>query len=146
MADETGQYEMVQDDLVDDLSIETLQTVVILQRTELRRLLREQARLNDRIDSLLKLHEREQVLRQQMQAALDRLAAVQVEASHRAASLTYQAVPEVDDLRARLERTEHRFTALQGAVGDLIAYIERTRPGNATSRSNDGHVRIFAPG
>ena len=61
-------------------------------------------------------------------------------------ALTYQSVPEVDELRTRLERTEHRFTALQGAVGDLIAYIERTRPGAAPSQSGDGHVRIFAPG
>ena len=55
----------------EELSIDTLHAIVELQRTELSRLLREQSRLNDRIDSLLRLHEREQVLRQQMQASLD---------------------------------------------------------------------------
>ena len=59
---------------IDGLSNNELVTVVELQRLELNRLLGEQRRLNDRIDKLLHMQEREQVLRQQMQAALERLA------------------------------------------------------------------------
>ncbi len=62
------------DAMMDGLSAGELATVVELQRVELDRLLREHRRLNDRIDQMLRLQEREQVLRQQMQAALDRLA------------------------------------------------------------------------
>ena len=133
----------------DTMSVETLQTVVELQRAELSRLLREQSRLNDRIDSLLQLHEREQVLRQQMQASLDRLTAAQIEAAPRPAlpqqgETTHESTPEVEDLRARLEHTEGRFSALQTAVGDLVVFIENRFPGDG--EANDGFVRVFAPG
>ena len=129
------------------LSVETLQAVVELQRAELNRLLREQSRLNDRIDSLLQLHEREQVLRQQMQASLDRLALAQADAAAKPPALTHEDSSEVNDLRDRLARTEDRFAALQGAVGDLIGYIERKLPntGGPDDRP-DSFVRIFAPG
>ena len=99
---------------------EASQLVVIeLQRTELSRLLREQQRLNDRVDKLLQLHEREQVLRQQMQAALDKLAA------QRALSPPRQR--EVDNRRLveRIDRAEGKFSALRSAVGLLATALER---------------------
>ncbi len=137
----------------DGLPIETLQAVVELQRAELNRLLREQSRLNDRIDSLLQLYEREQVLRQQMQVSLDRLALVHAGvhagahagAAQQQAALTHEAAPDVDDLRVRLARTEDRFTALQGAVGDLIGYIERKLPIGDGAEASASFVRVFAP-
>ncbi|CAN0594740.1 unnamed protein product, partial [Laminaria digitata] len=52
------------DAMMDGLSAGELATVVELQRVELDRLLREHRRLNDRIDQMLRLQEREQVLRQ----------------------------------------------------------------------------------
>lgn len=99
---------------------EASQMVVIeLQRTELSRLLREQQRLNDRVDQLLQLHEREQVLRQQMQAALDNLAA------QRALPPPDQGEARHRHLVERVDRAEGKFTALQSAVGLLVAAIER---------------------
>ncbi len=99
---------------------EASQTVVIeLQRTELSRLLREQQRLNDRVDQLLRLHEREQVLRQQMQAALDKLAAQR--------TLPAPEPVETDNrlLIERADRAEGKFAALRSAVVLLIDTLER---------------------
>ncbi|MEK9660986.1 MAG: hypothetical protein VW644_04505 [Alphaproteobacteria bacterium] len=152
MTDSTGTY----DDMargVDDLSVESLRAVVELQRAELNRLLREQTRLNDRIDSLLRLHEREQVLRQQMQVSLDRLAEAQIALSGSAGNtlprnITSSRDGDMTSLQRRLERTEDRFSELQHAVGDLVAYIERqgTTSGSPTSSQTDGaFVRIYAP-
>ena len=152
MTDQTGNDH---DDTTDGLSLDTLRAVVELQRAELSRLLREQSRLNDRIDSLLRLHEREQVLRQQMQASLDRLAAAQIAAGRdepssggllTEAGATATAGREVADLRARLEHTETRFSALQQAVGSLVSHIERTMPGTAAASGAAGFVRVYAPG
>ena len=96
------------------------QTVVIeLQRTELSRLLREQQRLNDRRDQLLQLHEREQVLRQQMQASLDQLTA------QRALPPRPENTAEQEGLTARVNRAEGKFAALQSAVGLLVVALER---------------------
>lgn len=50
-----------------------LATIVRLQSSELERLARENERLMDRIETLLRLQEREQVLRQQMQAQIGQL-------------------------------------------------------------------------
>ncbi|MFQ5774927.1 MAG: hypothetical protein ACE5GS_10440 [Kiloniellaceae bacterium] len=47
--------------------------LIKLQSLELQRLARENERLMDRIDTLLQLQEREQVLRQQLQTRIDRL-------------------------------------------------------------------------
>ena len=77
------------DSIIEDLSPGELGTVVELQRVELNRLLSEQKRLNDRIDLLLQLQEREQVLRQQMQTSLDQLVAQRVGAEP-ASALTRQ--------------------------------------------------------
>lgn len=97
------------------------QAVVIeLQRTELSRLLREQARLNERIDQLMRLHEREQVLRQQMQTALDRLTAER--------SLPPPPrIGEAEEVRLleRVRRAEGKFNALRSAVGQLVVVLER---------------------
>jgi chromosome segregation ATPase len=138
------------DDASDGLSIDTLQAIVELQRTELTRLLREQSRLNDRIDSLLQLHEREQVLRQQMQASLDRLAAAQIAASRQPAQISRSDRPEasagVAGLRARLERTEARFSALQEAVGSLVTQIERSMTERNPAPAEATFVRVYAPG
>jgi hypothetical protein len=99
---------------------EASQMVVIeMQRTELTRLLREQQRLNDRVDQLLQLHEREQVLRQQMQAALDNLTA------QRALPPPHQGEAHHEHLVERVSRAEGKFTALQSAVGMLVAALER---------------------
>ncbi|NKB49070.1 MAG: hypothetical protein GKS02_06870 [Alphaproteobacteria bacterium] len=101
------------------LSEASQELVIELQRTELSRLLREQQRLNDRVDQLLQLHEREQVLRQQMQAALDNLSAQRVLPS-----------PERNDVEQarlieRVDKAESKFSALQSAVGLLVAVLER---------------------
>ena len=111
-----------QDDgpVTSDALSEASQIVVIeLQRTELSRLLREQRNLNERVDQLLRLHEREQVLRQQMQAALDSLAA------QRALPPPPENHLEQERLAARVNRAEGKFAALQSAVGRLVTVLER---------------------
>ncbi len=101
------------------LSADSQAAVIELQRTELSRLLREQQHLNGRIDQLLQLHEREQVLRQQMQEALDKLAA------QRALPRPENGNGGHDRLVARVNRAEGRFAALQSAVGLLVVALER---------------------
>ena len=103
----------------DSLSAASQAVVIELQRTELSRLLREQRNLNKRVDQLLQLHEREQVLRQQMQAALDNLAA------QRALPPPPENQVEQQRLVARVTRAEGKFAALQTAVGRLVAVLER---------------------
>lgn len=150
MTDNTGSFDGASAaHAADELSIDALRTVVELQRTELSRLLREQSRLNDRIDTLLRLQEREQVLRQQMQASLDRLADAQVAMpDNRSALLAAESrTPQQDDMSAlerRLERTEGRFSELQHAVGNLVAFIERSDTVATPTKSGD-YVRIYAP-
>ena len=131
------------DAMMDGLSAGELATVVELQRVELDRLLREHRRLNDRIDQMLRLQEREQVLRQQMQAALDRLAEQRVSSG---TNLERPAEPR--QLADRLHRTERRFSALSSAVGQLVSYIEQkeravksTEPAKNTPKS----VRLAFP-
>lgn len=101
------------------LTAESQSIVIELQRTELSRLLREQQRLNERIDQLMRLHEREQVLRQQMQAALDRLAA------QRALPPAQGGDAERARLVERVDRAESKFARLQSAVGLLVGALER---------------------
>ena len=101
------------------LTADTQAVVIELQRTELSRLLREQQRLNDRVDRLLQLHEREQVLRQQLQEALDKLAA------QRALPPPRQGATDHRRLVERIDRAEGRFSALQSAVGLLVMALER---------------------
>ncbi|MDA0787381.1 MAG: hypothetical protein O3B37_13930 [Proteobacteria bacterium] len=121
------------DTIIEDLSPGELATVVELQRVELKRLLSEQKRLNDRIDLLLQLQEREQVLRQQMQASIERLLD-QRSGAH--ATSTLPMSDEVPMLSDRLDRAERRFHALRTAVGHLVVALERqiTGEGRATNR------------
>tara|TARA_R110002110_G_scaffold260260_1_gene475912 strand:- start:99989 stop:100348 length:360 start_codon:yes stop_codon:yes gene_type:complete len=110
------------DSIIEGLSPGELATVVELQRVELNRLLSEQKRLNDRIDLLLQLQEREQVLRQQMQTSLDQLVAQRVGPESASAVTTPGEVLLLTD---RLDRAERRFRALRTAVGQLVAVLER---------------------
>ena len=128
-----------------DLSDDTLEAVVELQRVELKRLLREHGRLNDRIDKLIDLQEREQVLRQQTQAALNRLAD-RADIANAPAGDTVMA-PGAGTLRleARLEAADGRFRTLLGAVADLVRMIEQRRTGKSGGKSNGDHVRVYAP-
>lgn len=128
--------------IIDEMSPEQLATVVELQRVALDRLLSDQRRLNDRIDMLLQLQEREQVLRQQMQASLDRLAEQRSGAP--VPNIAPDNVPAADHvprLTDRLNRAERRYNSLRTAVVQLVNALERPRPG-----PNGGHVKVFAPG
>lgn len=97
-----------------------------LQRTELNRVLKENERLNgrlermeERVDGLLASHaqerDREQVLRQQMQNQLD--------------ALTIRpALPPMDDeLHNRLQESEQDVGLLKTAVMQLVRFMERKR-------------------
>ena len=108
------------DATIDGLSAGELATVVELQRAELDRVHSDQRRLNDRIDLMLRLQKREQVLRQQMQAALDRLA----EGTSIPAPVEQADTLQITD---RLQKTERKFSALQSAVGQLVLLIDRTQ-------------------
>lgn len=122
------------DATIDGLTPDELATVVELQRVELDRLLGEQRRLNDRLDQMLRLQEREQVLRQQMQAALDRLADQRSIGSPESGGTMDPTPPP--QLMDRLKRTERRFSALQNAVGLLVDMLERKeRTREADSRT-----------
>ena len=101
------------------LSAASQVVVIELQRTELSRLLREQQRLNDRVDQLLQLHEREQVLRQQMQAALDKFGTQHALPPPRRSEADHEQLVE------RVSRAERKFSALQSAVGLLVGALER---------------------
>lgn len=101
------------------LSQASQELVIELQRTELTRLLREQERLNNRVDQLLQLHEREQVLRQQMQASLDNLT------TRRELPPPDRSEPANERLVERVDRAEGKFSALQSAVGLLVVALER---------------------
>lgn len=133
------------DAMIDGLSTGELATVVELQRVELDRLLREHRRLNDRIDQMLRLQEREQVLRQQMQAALDRLAAQRAIPD---SNMERHAAPR--QLMDRLDKTEQRFSALRMAVGQLVNYIEQreraAKPAKSVGKPAGKPVRMAFPG
>ena len=105
--------------IVNDLSTDQLAVVVELQRAELNRLLAEQRRLNDRVDKLLALQEREQVLRQQMQASLDHLG------SQGNGSVLTDPAEDVPLLTDRPNRTEQRFHAMRAKVEQLVITLER---------------------
>lgn len=124
------------DSIIEDLSPGELATVVELQRVELNRLLSDQKRLNDRIDVMLQLQEREQVLRQQMQVSLDRLVEQRGVAQPTSAQPT-SALSMPDDLpllNDRLDRAERRFQALRTAVGQLVGALERQITGQGTGQ------------
>jgi len=122
------------DATIDGLTPGELATVVELQRVELDRLLAEQRRLNDRLDQMLRLQEREQVLRQQMQAALDKLAE-QKTIGQTAGGGHAGPLPQLTE---RLNRTERKYDTLRRAVGELINLIERREQ---TKRLADDDIR-----
>ena len=95
--------------------VDYLHDIVELQRSELTRLLRENKRLNDRIDELVKLQHRDQTLRQQLQEALDRLATT---TPLPATNGAYTA-----ELEARMRQTETRFNALRQGVAKLVSSL-----------------------
>lgn len=111
-----------QNDQTDAINEHTIE----IQRIELTRVLKENGRLNERldrmegrVDGLLASHakerDREQVLRQQMQNQLD--------------ALTIRpALPPVDDaLNRRVEESEQNVGVLKTAVMQLVRFMERKR-------------------
>lgn len=101
---------------VDDaLTPADMEVVVALQKAELDRLLRENAKLHQRVSQLLKMQEREQVLRQQMQSLMGDAAK---------AKTKELAPPETDD---RVEAAERRYEKLKQVLTLLVAAIEKQR-------------------
>ena len=111
------------DDVTDisDLNGADLALVVELQRKELDRLLRENAQLHARVNQLIGLQEREQVLRQHMQSMLGA-----PKAESPTGFLEYSS-----DLVMRVQASEARYERLKGALALLISAIERQ---NGTDR------------
>ena len=96
------------------LSTADLEVVVALQKTELDRLLRDNARLQQRVEQLITLQEREQILRQQMQSLLGNAAGG-------------KRLMDDRDLKARAVAAEGRYGRLKEALTLLINAIEKTR-------------------
>ena len=89
-----------------------LSVVVELQRTELDRLLRENTWLNERIQQLIAMQEREQVLRQQMQTMLgDKGPPAQL--------------VDASGLERRANAAERRYGRLKTALGHLLDVLEQ---------------------
>lgn len=80
--------------------------------------LADNTRLNDRLDRLVRMLEREQVLRQQMQGQIERLT-------------DRLALPSPEgggsDVASRLEDTERQFGLLKRAVVQLVAFLEKSK-------------------
>lgn len=89
-----------------------LAVVVELQRAELDRLLRENKTLHDRIDQLIGLQEREQVLRQQMQGLF-----IDKDQAHTQATL--EDTRHTERVRAAGERYDRLKTALVLLLGAI---------------------------
>jgi len=75
----------------------------------------ENTRLNDRLDRLVTMLEREQVLRQQMQ--------VQIEQLTDRRALPVLVAPD-SDVASRLEDTEQQFGLLKRAVVQLVTFLD----------------------
>ena len=105
------------DDVADisDLSGADLALVVELQRKELDRLLRENAQLHARVNQLIGLQEREQVLRQQMQSMM----------GTPKAEIPTALLENNSELAVRAQASEARYERLKGAMALLITAIER---------------------
>jgi len=99
-------------DQLEALTPADLEVVVELQKAELDRLLRDNARLQERVAQLLALQEREQILRQQMQSILGN--------ASRAKRLGDQR-----DLKARALAAERRYGRLKEALTLLVSAMER---------------------
>jgi hypothetical protein len=88
---------------------------VELQKAELDRLLRENMRLHERLDQLLSMQEREQILRQQMQTMLGH------------SSSQKQQPEESLLLEQRASAAENRYGRLKGALTMLVDAMERQK-------------------
>lgn len=89
--------------------------VIELQRAELTRLVQENQRLHERVDRLVKMQEREQVLRQQMHTTLERLST-----NPQAPALPYPAEESAE--------AERKYVALKQTVAHLVTHIQRLNP------------------
>lgn len=109
-----------------DLSNADLAVVVELQRAELDRLLRENARLHERVSQLISLQEREQVLRQQLQTMMG-----DPERTPEPLMLTDNAAQA-----SKARAAEHRYERLKDALGLLLTAIERQQSTKTTPTSD----------
>lgn len=126
-ADPAGDFEAIGHDLegaagLPDPSAKStdssLATIVRLQSSELERLARENDRLMDRIDTLLRLQEREQVLRQQMQAQIGQL-------GERIAAWQPQALPA----SGAAPKPHHEDDQMKPVLLAMLDLLERIAPG-----------------
>lgn len=96
-----------------------LADVVELQRAELTRLLQENRQLNERVDKMVRLQEREQVLRQQMHATLEHLSSSRPPLS---LAQTHAGIEDNSD------EAEQKYLALKQTVTHLVSHIQRLDP------------------
>lgn len=126
-ADPAGDFEAIGHDLEGAAGLadpsakstdSSLATIVRLQSSELERLARENDRLMDRIDTLLRLQEREQVLRQQMQAQIGQL-------GERIAAWQPQALPA----SGAAAKPRHEDDQIKPVLLAMLDLLERIAPG-----------------
>jgi hypothetical protein len=98
------------------LNSSALEVVVELQKAELDRLLVENKRLHQRIDQLLQLQEREQVLRQQLQSVLGN------------PTKTTQ-LPNTLSYGSEVQSLQTRYGRLKDALGVLLVALEKRSRG-----------------
>lgn len=99
-------------DLPQPMATADLEVIIELQKAELDRLLKENARLHQRIDQLIAMQEREQVLRQQMQTVLGTLDG-------------HKQIGVRSELKVRAHRAEKRNAELKQALRLLMGVLER---------------------
>ncbi len=107
---------------LDALSEQTLEVIVELQRTELTRILGDNERLNRRVDEMMDLQRRQQVLQQQTQNTLENLSK---QLDRLPSPETYTR--ETRALESRLQETESNFGMLKSGLFALLAFLERKR-------------------
>ena len=102
-----------------ELSEQTLDAIIELQRVELNRLLTENNRLNNRVDDLVQIQQREQVLRQQLQNNVERL-------TDQVAAIPPPEHVERNTqmLENRLQRSESNYSQLMRALMALMSFLE----------------------
>lgn len=136
-ADPAGDFEAIGHDLegaagLPDPSAKStdssLATIVRLQSSELERLARENDRLMDRIDTLLRLQEREQVLRQQMQAQIGQL-------GERIAAWQPQALPA----SGAAAKPRHEDDQIKPVLLAMLDLLERIAPGATGHAATSPH-------
>ena len=92
-----------------------------LDREELDRLREDNDRLNRRLDDLLRLQEREQVLRQQMQAFLEKI-------GDRIALPGESPQQHDPAIQRRMDQYETDLEALKSAITELVRYLGKRDP------------------